>query len=75
MGVATITDLIGPIHEALSSLPNPQTMRDRQWGGHWWSQRQHTFLGYISDPVSVGQVSESELGPPSHKSLVSNQLS
>lgn len=38
-------------------------------------KRQHTFLGYISDPVSVAQVSESELGPSSHESLVSNQLS
>lgn len=28
------TDHIGSIREALPSLPNPQTMRDRQRGGH-----------------------------------------
>ena len=28
------TDQIGSMHEALPFPPNPQTMRDRQWGGH-----------------------------------------
>ena len=33
------------------------------------------LVTFQTHAVSVGQVSESELGPPSHESLVSNQLS